>query len=415
VKHLRGWRELRRSLVAAIVSIAVVIGTGSTVVAQDDESKSGEPVTIALITELTSPSGEIPNPVGGVKAHVKAMNANGGVEDASGAKHKVKLFVCDTKFDPNEATKCGRDAVDRGAIVAVGTSTNESAQVFPILEEAGIPSIGTVVIDPVGAQSPVSFPITAGAPPTFMAMPELAVSTGGTTVSYVYVDLGPTSAVTIPLFEQGIQLAGGEKGRFVPTPPDTTDFAPAVAAATADGADTIASFLIGEQQGTFLQTARQQGLKANQLITTSQLLTPDLIDSLGDTANGVKLVSTLPPSTSKGVEGIDLFNKEMAKYSPSVPKTDLLLNGWLSTWIFEQVAAGLDQVDADALLNALNEEESLDTMGLTPSLDFTKELDNPILPRIFNPTVTFNKVKRGQVVPLKSGPPEFVNPFTFSS
>jgi hypothetical protein len=87
------------------------------------------------------------------------------------------------------------------------------------------------------------------------------------------------------------------------------------------------------------------------------------------------------------------------------------VNAWLATWVFEQVATGTD-LTASAVLAKLNQTTDLETMGLTPTIDFTTPVQVQAfpLPRIFNPTVVNAKVKRGQIVSLER-PPEFVNPF----
>ncbi len=99
---------------------------------------------------------------GAVLAHAKTINNSGGIKDASGKTHKLVVVVCTTKLDPNQAETCARDAVAKDVVAVIGDNSTEGAQIFPILEPAGIPAIGNVVFSPVDATSKVAFPITSG-------------------------------------------------------------------------------------------------------------------------------------------------------------------------------------------------------------------------------------------------------------
>ncbi len=83
--------------------------------------------------------------------------------------------------------------------------------------------------------------------------------------------------------------------------------------------------------------------------------------------------------------------------------------GGMGTWAaytgFKQVAeaipGGADSIDAASFMKQAAETTNLDTKGMVPVLDFTKEwTEYPDYRRLFNRTVVFSTIKDGKVVPL---------------
>ena len=85
----------------------------------------------------------------------------------------------------------------------------------------------------------------------------------------------------------------------------------------------------------------------------------------------------------------------MLDYDASLPFNEGALNFWLAAWVFERVAAQLPRVDTRTVLDAMTRVNQLDMGGLTPPLTFA--IENPLYPRLFNPTVTFSRVQRSGV------------------
>ncbi len=104
-------------------------------------SKQGDPVTIYTIGEyeVTVAGSSNPEVSGAVEARAKAINKAGGLKDATGVTHKLKVVVCNTNNDPNLAEQCARDAVDDDAAAVVGMFSTFGPQMYPILEAAQIP------------------------------------------------------------------------------------------------------------------------------------------------------------------------------------------------------------------------------------------------------------------------------------
>jgi ABC-type branched-subunit amino acid transport system substrate-binding protein len=249
----------------------------------------------------------------------------------------------------------------------------------------------------------VSFPFTSGVPGAFESLPIVLANAGARKQSLVVTDLGAAAAAALLFIDDAAKREGYDlpSDREIKAAPDTSDFAPIVASATNGDPEGIAVFLVGPAAATFLQQLKQSGYKG-EIASGSPFLTPPVLKALGDTGNGMLVVSLL--SWQKG-KNAKLFAKDMNKYAKKAARTDVTANYWLSTWVFEQVAKQIADaggtVDAAGVLAAMNQQSSLDTGGMTPTLDFTTDstITKPFaLTRLFNPTTTLFEVKGGKLV-----------------
>lgn len=372
---------------------------------------TGEPILIGTMGEFdTGSTGGTKNPEwpGAVHARVKAINEAGGING-----RPVEVVECNTALDPNKATACAREAVEKGVVAEIGVNTSEGPQVVPILEKAGIPIIGPVAVDLPMLTSKVSFPITSGVPGLFYGMPALLASQNATKTSLIYPNL-PGAAVVTDLYKASVQAHGMTSTGEVAVPLTATNLTPSVASATKDGTDGIAGFLVGQAQGTLLTTIKQQGFEG-PVATTSAFLTPQLLDSLGAQLDGVYAVSSTRPATSSS-PGIDMFLADMKAYDSELPPTDGAINNWAATWLFERVVADLDEITAETVRAAIEQVTDMDMGGIVPPLTLTKPAETmPGVTRVFNPTVTFQTVEDGQLVLAGDEADPFVDPFASAS
>jgi ABC-type branched-subunit amino acid transport system substrate-binding protein len=327
----------------------------------------------------------------------------------------LQVIVCNSALDPNKATQCANDAVAQKVVAVVGINSSEAPAMMPILTAANIPVIAPVVVDPSETTSKTSFPITAGVPGAFIAMPQILAKSGATKVSLIYPDI--PGAATAKLFvADGIKKAGVQDGGSVPVAADATDLTPAIAAATKGDTNGIAAFLLGDAQGTLLQQIKQQGVTA-KLSTASAFLTPELLSSLGSTTNGLLVVGSTVPITTKTTGG-QMFKKDMNAFNKKLAQTDLAAQNWLGTWVFERVANKLPEINAATVLDAMGKIQNMDMGGLTPPLTTTTPFNsttnpayNTLLTRLYNPTVVYEQVKNGKVYLLGNKKSPFVSAF----
>ena len=370
---------------------------------------SGEPITVMTFGEFDVAATGSKNPEwpGAVKARAKAINAAGGLEDASGATHQVKVIECNTALDPNRARECAEEAVDEGVVAVLGANTLYGDQTFPLLEGAGIASIGTFIGAPIDATSPVSFPITTGLPGVFSGLPAALGEEGATNVGAVIPDLGAATGAAELFLTQGATAAGVTLQPSVLVPPDATDLAPYVTSGTGGGVDGVVTVLIGDAYATLLQQVASSGYDGLQA-TQAGIVTAEVIEEAGDAAEGLLLVGATTPFTNTKVPGVKMFRKDMKAYDSSLALNDTAIVSWASMWVLERVAETLDTIDAASVLTAMGQVADLDMGGITPPLTTTAPSTVPLLERMYNPTVVFSSVKNGKIKQLEPG---FFDPF----
>jgi branched-chain amino acid transport system substrate-binding protein len=387
----------------ALVSSLFVAPVG----AQSKPKFTGDPITVAYIGDFESLGTSFHEVPGAVKARAKAINAAGGLKDASGDTHKVNATTCNSAVDPNKTQECARDAINDGAVAIVGMNAVQSGDVLPLFEAEGIPSISNALFGPADGASTASFPTSSGVPGMFAALPQLLAEQGAKKISYIVSDLGATTGAVLLFVDQGLALSGAEMGESVTVPIDATDLAPYIASATADGVDGLVTYLVGDAQVTLLQQLEAQGYEG-LVSTQGGLLTQAMIDSAGDSAEGLLLAGLYTPYTNTKAPGIKQFRKEMKAYDPDLDMNDAALNAWMGMYVFEKVAETLPTIDRASLSAAMNAVEGLDTEGISPPFQTTVQSNVPLLARMFNPTVTFSSIKNGKVKALEPG---FFDPF----
>ncbi|MGH9030683.1 MAG: ABC transporter substrate-binding protein, partial [Acidimicrobiia bacterium] len=326
---------------------------------------TGDPITVMTIGEfaVAAVGSENPELAGAVKARARAINKAGGLEDTSGDTHNLNVIACNTDLDPNRSEQCARDAVDEGVVAVIGQNSVNGAQIFPALEESGIPSIGNIVFQPIDASSPMAFPLTPGIPGVFAALPQVLGEAGATDISYIVSDIGATTAAAVLFLDQGTELTGAQKGPEVLVPADAADLAPYVATGTADPVDGTVAFLIGEIESTLIRQIAESGFDG-PVSTQAGLLTESILDDAGDAADGLLVVGPVVPFTNTKVKGIKMFRKDMAAYDDSLALNDSAVNSWLATYVFEQVAETLPTIDRDSVRDAMGRLVDFDTLGI---------------------------------------------------
>jgi ABC-type branched-subunit amino acid transport system substrate-binding protein len=398
--------------VAMVGSLAVFVAVTPSAAFAGKATK-GDPVTIYTIGEFEVATAGSSNPEisGAVEARAKAINKAGGLKDATGATHHLKVVVCNTNLDPNRAEECARNAVDDDAAAVVGAFTVLGPQIYPILAAANIPVIGSTGSEPTPFTSPISFTSNAGLPGLFFNMPSYLAKKGATKLSLVRPDLAGAAALT-PIIKSAAESAGAPVVNEVPVPLDATDLAPNVSAALANDADGIILAVIGDQTGLFVQELQGQGYKG-KIVTAGPFLTPAILSEVGDYLNGRTVVElAYPPVTSKKVPGIKQYIKNMNAFDKELVKNDQGVGNWLSTYIFEQAAAQTKEITGANVLAALKATTDVDTLGLTPPIDYTKpvQVAQFPLPRIFVSTIVQGLVKKGTIVSA-SRTPKFTDAF----
>ncbi len=357
---------------------------------------TGSPITVEVITELTSVD-PAPEDVAGAQAAADSVNASGGING-----HPLKVIDCDAGDGTNvqQGVNCAQSLVSNSSVVAeVGDFEADQDQVNTVLNDAHVPNIGP---PPNGASvlsSPNSFPL-AGSEGAAISIP--LADAGAKTISIAYVN-SPEVAGAVPLSKDilamshpGTTLLGG-----IPVDITTTNLTPYVTKGAAG--EGVALALIPAQLSSWLTTAKSGNFSQKLSVSASSLL-PSELKTLGSSANGVLVDSGLPIPTSSG-PGPVKFRSEMAQYTPTQAVDAISENAWLGTWAFAQVARTMSgSITRASVMSAFGNLTDFNVFGMLPAgFTTTKEFDFPGLSRLFNQEIVEGMVKNGQLMQTSTG------------
>lgn len=412
----RGW-----ALVAVMALLATALAACATNDKSDGDSAStsakaaattgastatGPAVKVMVMLDESDSAGiKYPDARAGADARVARINAEGGIGTA---KNKVEIEYCLTNLDPNAAAACARKAADDPSVIAVaGAVTAGGTAAYPILQDAGIPSIGPVVLGLAEGTSPVSFPVQAGLVGSMGGQVTILVDKADAKkVSVIVVDT-PAADIAVTLTKQILASRGLELAARIPVPVGKADVSAEVAKANQSGDSVV----LATDTNTALAVIKSAAQLAPTLkiATTGNVTGPDNLKALGSAANGV-YVAMWYATDDMGGPGNAAYLADLESIGKADISDQLAKNSWLAFDLLDKAAASLPKVDRASLLAALNATSSFKTGGLTPDLDFTTPgtLLNGAQPRIVNSTMVYAQVKDGKTVAISKG---FVKPF----
>ena len=401
--------RIRRPLLALSAAALSVLASAcgqSTAPTAASSGAGPDPIEIAIITDASVPgAGSKPETAAAAKARVDAINAAGGLHG-----RKLVLTECDTKGDPNTAQACARTVVAGGAVAVVGLTSTSDSLIAPMLEKAGIASIGTTPLTPVAGDSKTAFCFNPGIAGDFLATAPALAAAGAKKVALLFPgDVGAVSANAKAAFETGAKVGKVATGPAVGFANTDTQFEASIAKAVTDGVDGVAAIAPGTNQATLIAAVRRQQPTV-KVGSISVGLTPEVITALGPAAEGVVAVALTQPATATDIPGIKKFNADMDASAPSVPRTDLAINAWAAVYAFEQLTTGTEAPTRAGVLAAVTAAKDLDLGGIYPKLSAAdRSAKVPGLSCAMNTKVVFEKVQNGQLVALHPG--EFYDPF----
>jgi ABC-type branched-subunit amino acid transport system substrate-binding protein len=164
-------------------------------------ASGGTPIKIMTIGEFSGSSVlNYPQLGTAIQAYFSDLNAKGGVNG-----HHIDLEVCTDKGNPNTAATCARQAVQDQVVAVIQGFSIEAANIIPILQDAHISYIASVLATPQDASSSYSFPVDGGTITTSAAIGQGLGAAGCKNGAYItfqapsadqiqkYVDLGMKS------------------------------------------------------------------------------------------------------------------------------------------------------------------------------------------------------------------------------
>ena len=388
----RNWRHAGAAALVAF-SLTSVAACGSDDKAQASGGEGGE--YELLVMGPFSASAMLPTPFpeieAGAQAAAKAINDAGGVNGRT-----IKIVGCDTKAEPNEATKCAQKAAKDHAIAVVG-AFDFKGDYISVLERAGIPVLAPFA-QSVELTNPVAYPVNGGSPTLLAGEISVLATKGARDISFV----APAAAVEgddlSALWAPVIDNFPGLKAELIAAPNEATDLS-AIAEKASKG-DALGIALQAGQFVPFMKAFKQATDGVTLIGTDTNSLDASIIKTLGSEVEGVVAASNYMPATTVGNDAVDAFNAAVDAIDPETPRNDFTVLGYLGVQLFAQAAEGDDDVTIESLRETLDSGKTFD-LGLLPPLSF-KESSSAIegTTRMFNTAVVYVELKGGKFVPI---------------
>lgn len=348
-------------------------------------------IKLMFIGQITDTANATPLPeaADGVRAAVAAINAGGGLNG-----RPLTLEICDDRADANEATKCARRAAREGIVATVGNSSNFGNVILPVLEQAGIASIGHNPISPQDFSSPVAFPLQGGSPGMVAGAANMLADQGASRIRIAAVD-SPAGASSEAFAKAGLVGTDSEFAGITLVPIGAPDYA-IYAQSIFQDSDGVLIGMNADQAARMI-TALRQADPDKPIAVTMAALPPATIEQLGQAAEGILVSTPFRPITAGG-ETIEKFLAGMAKTAPNARINGFSLQGWLAVQTFSRAMESLpvEQISAQSVLTRMNSLNQLSVGDALAPLTTTDEYKPPFN-RLFNRKVLFGVVRNGEI------------------
>lgn len=340
------------------------------------------------IATVGSPVASYPEIQRGAEAAAKAINEEGGIDGK-----KIKSLFCNSRGEPDQALTCVRDAVKEHVAAVVGRLDLFDGQTTPILEEAGIPDLGTWAGgEAIDTTSEYSYPLSAGSFGSYAANVYGFKEEGYKHVAVLSLDL-PVALGGATVTQEAAEAEGVAASKNIIKIPveGVSDYTPYAQQMKDEGADS-AVLVVGPTP--LLGLVKADKAIGNEIPVGSCLI-------CGVTTPEMLIGSPYPPVTDKSNAGIAAFNKELvaAGYpEPTAKDTDAYpgLTSWLAMHVAAEVAKSIEgEITAKSMTEQLNKTSNLEVEDL---VDFSPaELGSSALgkfPRLPKTPYQFLKVSK---------------------
>lgn len=378
------------ALTAAAALVLAGCADGGSSNGGGDEA-SGETVKIMVFGSLSQPPFALSQIKTGAEAAVAHVNANGG---AGGSQ--IELIVCDDQMNPNDATACGRTAVEEGVAAVVGTFSLFGDAIIPQLEAAEIPYLQPIAISQLEVESDMTFAVMGAGAPSGVGM-FLLEQQGCESVVMAATD-NPQAHAGWEFYGSPVAQNLGMPAEMITYPIDETNFS-AVAQQIADKTNCVI-YGGGATDSAALITSLQQIKPGMKHMPLSTIAFPEsTLAQLGDNTEGILVPSTFYfPST--GEEAVVTAVEEMRAIDSNVSIDDPALNAYSAVLTF---ALAADQVEGDitgaAIAAVLSDPATTIDTGMFPTINFSETFGFfPPTPRVAGSVFLTYKAEGGQYV-----------------
>jgi ABC-type branched-subunit amino acid transport system substrate-binding protein len=389
---------------ATTAAAAATTAAGAATTAAGAAATTGAPIKVMTETAIDTNLTPYENIRDSSKYFAQWVNDQGGIKDGNGTLHKLEVTFCDDKYDANESANCARKAVDEKLVANIGGFTIDASRAIPIYEENKVAWFGVCcpIVDQEN-KSKVSFPLgfVAGNP-TAAAIKMNA--DGCKKVADAYGDL-PVADVWHNLFLNGWKSVGRtDEVKKIITPLAPGDYTSQIAQVP-DDADCFFGNIGEINWPPVLTAAKKLGKKLRFYGPQGNLDAKVAKDYPAET-EGAVIIGVYPDITSKVFDDYRAaLDKYKAKQDGSIDWNSL---GGLGTWTayvaFADIISHMTgDITAQTFLDAASKTTALDTKGILPTVDLSKEFTGGggQYPRIFNRVLYTDVVHDGKLTPLE--------------
>ena len=360
VRSARLWGAV---LLLSVMPVGIAQGSAA--------AAGGPPINIVTYGDIT---GLAPVPEhqfqDGVVAAVDAFNASGGIQG-----RKIHLITCDDKFSGAAAAACVANAKSQGVVAAIPSVSLLDNVTTPLLENQGIPIIGS---DPSTPQAEYSRTTACFLPGPFVDYPALVHYMAKNGIKSLSATL-PAGVAGENILEAGTDIEAKSDGATIHTwleaSPTTADFAPIAAKAVSAGEDGF----MGGVGGPALDALFSAVLGAKPSI---KLGGPGYILQAGPSVDGAlislgakgTIVSgyTAFP-TDNSVPAVRLFHKEIAKVDPTDKYVEVSFMTWIDAYGATQILNSMKSgpINARTITSAMEHTKDLNMLGAVPDWSYS--------------------------------------------
>jgi ABC-type branched-subunit amino acid transport system substrate-binding protein len=339
------------------------------------------------------------NPVASIKELVVAadaakdrLNANGGING-----RPLQIDVCNNMADPNTSAACARQAVSNHDVATVASAYLYPTP-FPILDKAGIPSIGGYGLQLADYTDKLSFPLHAGVfGYTYESAAQIA-ATGAKHIATIVCDLAVCKDNNTS-FVAALKAKGLSVEKSVAAPSGAPDYSSQVGQIIGGNIDAVKLIGGGGDQEKEIKTLRQLGYKGNIFIADQ--IYQGLLDSMGGNLNNIYVAGEidLPTDPKTTNPEIKAFQAAMKKSDSSQPIDPGALTAWTAVTLFSKVAATIKgPITSSSVLSAFENLKTPVALGTTCDYSVVGKTPPAAFPRMFNTCTIAEKVVNGQTV-----------------
>ncbi|WP_412080279.1 ABC transporter substrate-binding protein [Streptomyces sp. SJL17-1] len=384
---------------------------------------SREPVTVMTWAPDQTRATNMPGMPAMAQTFARWVNSQGGIDG-----HELRILTCNEHNTTAGAAACARRAVREKAVAVVGSYSQNGRAFMAPLEAAGIPYIGGYGISEDEFTSPLSYPVNGGQA-SLVAGHGMQLAEACRKVSLVRPDT--LAGDKLPdLLNSGLRKASHRSAIDIPAVEDAAEYTESATQARekAGDEDGCVTAVLGERTQTFFDSFRRlperesdgaggngddgkgekDGVRISSVLGSVGQPVIDRTGGAHSPFEGAFVTGWYPEASDQSWAPMRKVIREHAFADNRVDPADAgVQTTWIAYTVLKEVVESLDadKITATRIAYALDRGARIDTGGLTPTLRWKYEdlLGAPGFPRIVNHEVTFQVVRKGQLVAQRPG------------